>query len=120
MCDNENIVAEDVRLAVKIEKISQNKTLIKSTVICPTAVPQKSEHSIQFISDSSFELSYVSGSAYLYSEYYGLHSKYQIGLDDDIFSEQGTLLGFTDIDGKIPGGRNNAVIVLVIVDVTRG
>lgn len=104
---------------MRIEKISQNETLIKSTVICPTAVPKKSEHSIKFVCDSPFELSYVSGSAFLYSDYYGLHSKYKFKLDDDILTEKGALLRFTDIDGKIPGGRNNAVTVSVTVDVMR-
>ncbi|WP_455017454.1 hypothetical protein [Oribacterium sinus] len=117
MCPDGNMIAEDVRLSMKIRRISETEVTLK--IICQVAKPQVSEHTIKFVSERPFELVYFNGSPYLYSEYYGLRGDRGMLLTDNIMTEQGTLLGFWEIDGKIPGGANNAVTVSIKVKVKR-
>lgn len=68
MCPDGNMIAEDVRLSMKIRRISETEVTLK--IICQVAKPQVSEHTIKFVSERPFELVYFNGSPYLYSEYY--------------------------------------------------
>ncbi len=62
---------------------------------------------------------YCCNSAFLYSEYYGLNGSRGMKLTDDIMNVSGILLGFWSIDGRIPGGVNNAVTVSIKVKVIK-
>lgn len=118
-CPREDAVANNVRLSMRIIQTSKYMTRVESVIICPNATPQKKEQSISFNCDEPFELKYVSGSAYLYSEFYGLVGSRGLLLCDDIIKEKGALLGFWEIDGRIPGGINNVVTVSIKVNVIK-
>ena len=115
MCPDESVVAENVRLSMSIKQISSKETVVESVIICQEAEQKEVKQSIHFIGEEPFELEYYSNSAYLYSEYYGLHGSRGMQLTDDILTVNGTILGFWQIDGKIPGGFNNSVTVSIKV-----
>ncbi len=119
MCPDANAIAENVRLSVSINRMADNKTIIESVIRCPNAEPDISKHTIQFLCDQPVELEYVPQSAYLYSEYFGLHGSKGMLLSDDIMREKGVKLGFWEIDGRIPGGLHNSVTVSIQVNVRR-
>lgn len=119
MCPDENSIAENVRLSMAIKKVSDNETLIESVITCPNAVPKVTRQSIHFHCDTPFELEYYEKSGYMYSEYYGLHGSKGMLLSDDIMTEKGAVLGFWEVDGKIPGGIHNSVTVSIKVRVLR-
>ena len=115
MCSDENVVAEDVRLSMSIEKKSPTETVVESVILCKDAEQKEVRQSIHFIGDEPFELEYYPNSAYLYSEYYGLVGSRGMPLTDDIMTGNGTVLGFWKIDGRIPGGLKNSVTVSIKV-----
>ena len=117
LCPYKDIVAEGVRLAMEINRISDTETVVESIVTCPDAEPDESRCSIRFICDKPFELQYYEGSDYLYSEYRGLDGQYGIPLMRSVMIYNGALIGFEDVDGKIPGGMNNRVSVSIKVKV---
>lgn len=119
MCPREDAVAEDVRLSMKIKRISPKETVVESVIKCPNAEPVSCTQDIHFVSDKPFSLKWKNGSGFLYSEYYGLVGTRGIQISNDIMNEKGALLGFHAIDGKIPGGYNNAVTVSIVVEVVR-
>lgn len=119
MCPDDKAIAENVRLTMAIKKLSDYESVIESVISCPNAEPKVTKHSIQFLCDVPFELEYFEKSAYMYSEYYGLHSSKKMALTDDIMTEKGSVLGFWSVDGRIPGGLHNSVTVSIQVRVVR-
>lgn len=115
MCPDENAVAENVRLSISINRRSPKEIIVESVIHCQNAEPEEVKQSILFISEGPFDLKYHENSAYLYSEYYGLYGSRGMQLTDDILSDNGTILGFWNIDGRIPGGMNNSVTVSIKV-----
>lgn len=115
MNQDEESLAENVRLAVDIKKISDKSYIVETVILCDNADPSETKNSIAFESDLPFELDYIMDSAYLYSEYYGLVGEKGIKLSNDIISPDGTTVGFWELDGKIPGGSHNKVTVSVKV-----
>ncbi len=118
-CPDKNSFAENVRLKMSIQKIDDTSTVVKSSILCSSASPQEVRSEISFISDDPFELRYLPGSAFMYSEAYGLHGSKGMRLSDDIFTKNGALVGFRKPDGFIPGGLNNAVTATIKVAVIR-
>ncbi len=121
-CPDRKKIAESVRLGMQIEQISGFETLVTATITCPNATPQNVSHEIHFKADFPFSLEYIPNSAYLYSQYFGkLHSDMNLKLGDDIMDDHGTLVGFSAIDGRIPGGMhgNNRVTVSIKVKIVR-
>ena len=48
MCPDDKAIAENVRLSMKIKKVSDVETVIESTISCPNAEPSVTKHSIKF------------------------------------------------------------------------
>lgn len=110
-------IAENVRISFNMSKIDKHSFMLGACVRCNNAEPSASASSIVFQSERPFRLEYLQESAYMYSEARGLHSDYGIRISDDIMTPEGALLGFDQVNGRIPGGDNNMVTVSIKVAV---
>lgn len=98
--DNLNLVAEDVtakfNLPTTTGKSIQVNGFLNSSNATPTEVY---DHAI-FSSNTDFNLAYVDGSLKYENNSFGATG---VALSKDIFTSKGVLLGYDELDGKIPG-----------------
>ena len=117
MAYDESVIAENVRLSVRKKKISENEFLVETVILCDDSNPNEVKQSIQFKSQRPFNLEICPGTASFYSKIRGFDGTKGVALKDEIMSENGTLIGFWEADGRIPGGSDNLVTVAIKVSV---
>ena len=102
--DNPNdwITADNVRLKISINQVSDNICTVTGEVSSSNAEPYYVTDTITFTAAEPFHLEYVTGSSYVYS-WSGGKSK-TLKADGEAVSESGITLGYEKLDGSIPGG----------------
>ena len=106
-------VAEDVRVAFDIPEHSAKQIQVNGFITSSNATPSKYWDYVNFNSDKAFHLEYVYGSATF--ENNGIGQNGGVPLGDEIVtkaaSENGVLIGYNSLDGKIPGCYTYAAYV---------
>lgn len=93
-------IAEDVTVSVVIPRDISNKIVVNGFITSSNAIPQQYEDYVNFISDIPFHLEYIEGSTQLFNNSIG---KGGLELGDEVITNDGILIGFDALDGKIPG-----------------
>lgn len=114
-----NTIAEGVRLAMVINKISDTETIVEAILTCTNAEPNETRSRIRFFSDEPFELQYSEGTDNINTDYKGLDGRSWTPLFHSVMENKGALIGFKENDGKIPGDFNNRVKVSIEVKVVK-
>ena len=106
---NLNLVAENVRAYVILPNSTDNSITVSGKIYSSNATPTKVWDETTFTSKDGkkFSLAYIDGTAkyYNYDKNGKLRSFSLDGLNDgnDLFTDKGHLLGYDQMDGKIPG-----------------
>jgi uncharacterized repeat protein (TIGR01451 family)/LPXTG-motif cell wall-anchored protein len=95
-----NLTAENTRVMANVPNTTGKKVQIDGFITANNATPDRIWDQAIFNSDRDFNLSYVNGSTKFYNNVFG-----QAGttLSDSIVTNQGALVGYDKIDGKVPG-----------------
>ncbi len=98
--ENLNLVAENVRASANVPTTTGKALQIDGYITSSNASPQQIVDQVVLRSDQDFNATYEPGSARLYNNAFG-----QTGaqLADSIVTNAGAPLGYTQLDGKIPG-----------------
>ena len=108
-------VAENVRTSFDIPGASGKTVEVNGFISSSNAHPDKYWDYIRFTSNSNFHLEYISGSALLENNGVGAHGGVKLG--DEIINENGAMIGYYGLDGRIPGCYQYASYVTVKVKV---
>lgn len=101
------LIAEDVKAYLVSPRRYSNETVVQGKLSSSNAYPDKIWDQVYFRSkEHKFMMKYVEGSATLSNN----HSRFN--LSDDILTDKGTFLGYTQLDGKIPGCYQYSGVVL--------
>ncbi len=97
--------------------IQKQQIEINGKIMSSNANPQRYWDYVNFQSDVPFHLEYVYGSAFL--ENNGIGAERSFSLSDDIIADEndGVLIGYDAIDGRIPGGYKYACYIGIRVKV---
>lgn len=106
-------VAKDTKVSFSIPGTSAKEVEVNGFITSSNATPSKYWDNVVFKSDKAFHLEYVYGSALL--ENNGIGKNGGIKLDNAVVSENGTLIGYDKLDGKIPGCYQYASFVTIKV-----
>ncbi len=96
---NLNLIATNTRASVNLPTTTAKSLQINSFISADNANPQKIWDQVTLTSDQAFNLAYVPGSAKYTNNLY----PQGLALGNDLFTSPGALLGYTKLDGKIPG-----------------
>ncbi len=103
--NGEDAIAENVRVAFSIPNTSAKDIRVNGFITASNATPSKYWDYVDFHSDRAFHLEYVYGSAIL--ENNGIGSGDGVQLPDAIVtkaaSENGAQIGYSSLNGEIPG-----------------
>lgn len=98
---NLNLVAENVRVKASIPSTTGNKVTLQGQISSSNAKPSEIWDQVVFQSSSrKFNIAYVAGSARYYNN---VNPSEGFALSDSITTNGGSLLGYNQMDGKIPG-----------------
>ena len=100
--NGEDTIAEGVRVSFSIPEESDTEAIVTGTILADNGAYSRYDDVAVFSSDARFHLEYVENSALW--ENNGIGSGGGIELDKGILEESGTYVGFSALDGKIPGG----------------
>jgi len=95
------LVAEDVRASINVPDGRGRKVAISGVLDSSNAIPSQIWDQVRLHADEDFRLEIVPGSA-RFSNNTWLWPN-DIGISDSLFTEEGVLLGFDALDGRIPG-----------------
>lgn len=116
----EHIVAKDTKVALSIPSYSDTQIPVRGYIESSNAEPSKIWDGVVFSSaeGKSFHLRFRPNTATLYNEFTGTDDGME--LSDDIVLkaiEGGTLIGYDDLNGEIPGGSQYSSRIEAWVDV---
>lgn len=97
---NLNLVAENTRVKVNIPNSIGNQMQIDGFVSADNATPGQVWDDVVLKSDKQFAANYVAGSARYYNH---VNPSTGFTLSDNIASQAGALVGYNQMDGKVPG-----------------
>lgn len=105
----EDATAEDTRIWFSIPRISDTKISVNGFISSTNAFPEEYVDYVTFRSDETFHLEYITGSATILNG--GATNGTVLG--DGIIKtanteEDGVMIGYNDLDGRLPGGRQYA------------
>lgn len=95
-----NLVAQNTRVMANVPNTTGTKIQIDGFITADNATPNRVWDQAIFNSDRNFNLSYVNGSTKFYNNVFG---KAGTTLSDNIVTNQGALVGYDKLDGKVPG-----------------
>jgi uncharacterized repeat protein (TIGR01451 family) len=95
-----NLVAQNTRVMATVPTTTGTKVQIDGFISADNATPNKIWDQAVFNSSQNFNLAYVAGSATYYNNVFG---KTGAKLSDSIVTNQGALVGYDKLDGKVPG-----------------
>jgi len=99
---NLNLVATNVRASASVPTTTGKSVGISGFISSDNANPNKIWDDVQLTSDQNFNLAYVPGSASYHNNSVG-KAPAGVALPDNIVTSTGALLGYDQLDGKIPG-----------------
>lgn len=97
---NLNLVAEGVKAKFNLPTSTGKSIQVDGFLNSSNATPTEVYDSATFMSSSDFNLKYVSGSLKYENNAFGAAG---VALPESIFTSAGALLGYSQLDGKIPG-----------------
>lgn len=116
---SEDSIAENVRVAFSVPWGPAKNIPINGFIFSDNATPDTYWDGIVLTADQNFHLEYIEGSAKI--ENNGFASKENGGAkalsDDIVTSPEGVLIGYNDLDGKIPGCFQYDCVVTIRVKV---
>lgn len=118
-----SVVSENTRVAITLPKESGKTHEVSATITSDNAVPGEICDGVTFVSDHSFHLNYVYGSAYVVNQW-AEESGEDLDLDEEVINGEAVLFGHDALDGRIPGGDKYeqyvCVSVYVVYDYSSG
>ena len=110
-------VAEGTKVAFDIPQETATSIRVNGYISSSNAYPSEYVDYVDFMAEQPFHLEYIYGSALL--ENNGIGANGGVTLSDDIVASEssGVLIGYDELDGKVPGGYEYANYVTVMVKV---
>lgn len=116
-CNKYDAVAKDTKVALSIPSYSDIQIPVRGYIESSNATPAKYWDSVTFHSNRPFHLEFKPDTAMLRNDSIGVNG---LQLSNDIVSkavEGGTLIGYDDLDGEIPGGSQYSSEVTAWINV---
>lgn len=112
-----NAVAEDTKVSFNIPQESAASIRVNGYLTSSNAYPSEYVDYVDFVAEQPFHLEYVYGSALL--ENNGIGADGGIQLSDDIAAPEsdGVLIGYDELDGRVPGCYQYANYITIMVKV---
>ena len=98
--ENLNLVAQDVTAKFNLPTTTAKSIQVNGFLSSSNATPKEVYDHARFKSDQDFNLAYVSGSLKFENNVFGPTG---VALPESIFTSAGAKLGYSALDGKIPG-----------------
>lgn len=95
-----NLVSTNTRVSASVPATTANNVQIDGFITADNANPNKIWDSVVMTSDKKFNISYVQGSARFNNN---INPGAGFTLSNDIVTSTGALVGYTAMDGKVPG-----------------
>lgn len=115
--NGEQATAKNVRAAFNIPMETSKSLTVWGFLSCDNALPSEYWDSVNLTSDTLFHLEYIFGSATLFNN--GIGSSDGYTLSDEIVtkadSNNGVLIGYSELDGNIPGGSQYVSYITICV-----
>ena len=110
-------VAEDTKVSFNIPQESAASIRVNGYITSSNAYPSEYVDYVDFVAEQPFHLEYVYGSALL--ENNGIGADGGIQLSDDIAASEsgGVLIGYDELDGRVPGCYQYANYITIMVKV---
>lgn len=110
-------VAEDTKVFFNIPQESAARIRVNGYITSSNAYPSEYVDYVDFVAEQPFHLEYVYGSALL--ENNGIGADGGIQLSDDIAAPEsgGVLIGYDELDGRVPGCYQYANYITIMVKV---
>ena len=110
-------VAEDTKVSFHIPQESASSIRVNGYLTSSNAYPSEYVDYVDFVAEQPFHLEYVYGSALLESS--GIGADGGIQLSDDIAASEsgGVLIGYDELDGRVPGCYQYANYITIMVKV---
>ena len=110
-------VAEDTKVSFHIPQESASSIRVNGYITSSNAYPSEYVDYVDFVAEQPFHLEYVYGSALL--ENNGIGADGGIQLSDDIAASEsgGVLIGYDELDGRVPGCYQYANYITIMVKV---
>ena len=110
-------VAEDTKVSFNIPQESADNIRVNGYLTSSNAYPSEYVDYVDFVAEQPFHLEYVYGSALL--ENNGIGADGGIQLSDDIAAPEsgGVLIGYDELDGRVPGCYQYANYITIMVKV---
>lgn len=93
------LVAENTRVMANVPATTGKQVQIDGFISADNATPGEVWDQAVFTGDTDFNLAYVAGSATMYNNVFTNGTP----LSDNIVTDQGALVGYDKMDGKVPG-----------------
>ena len=115
--NGEQATAKNVRAAFNIPMETATSLTVWGLLFCDNASPSEYWDSVNLISDTPFHLEYMYGSTTLFNSGIGQGDGYT--LSDEVVtkaaSNNGVLIGYSELNGDIPGGLQYASYITIRV-----
>ncbi len=98
--ENLNLIAENTRVSASVPTTTGNSVQIDGFITSPSATPNQVYDHVVLNSDKRFNVAYVPGSAVYYNN---INPNPGFTLPDSIVTSSGALVGYQQMDGKVPG-----------------
>lgn len=110
-------VAENTKVAFNIPQETATSIRVNGYISSSNSYPSEYVDYVDFMAEQPFHLEYIYGSALLENNSIGANGG--VTLSDDIVASEsgGVLIGYDELDGKVPGGYEYANYVTVMVKV---
>lgn len=117
--DLEDMMAKDTRVTTSASKSvdsdeTRRRVTLTATVTASNAEPAALADSVAFISEDSFHLELVEGSARFWTAGLLSEDPRGVSIPDDL-GTSGATVGYTELDGKMPGGKESVGLLTFIV-----
>lgn len=110
-------VAEDTKVSFNIPQESAASIRVNGYITSSNAYPSEYVDYVDFVAEQPFHLEYVYGSALLENNEIGADGG--VTLSDDIVASEsgGVLIGYDELNGRVPGGYEYASYIAIMVKV---
>lgn len=114
--DNSGTTAEGVRAAISVPTMSTGKACqIAGFVHSDNAVATKAWSTVTLTGEQGFALNYVFGETKLFNAAHPDGLSLSDGIVTKAASERGVLIGYDELDGKLPGGSDYGTYIMIQV-----
>ncbi|MDR3141441.1 MAG: hypothetical protein LBU37_06925 [Tannerellaceae bacterium] len=108
-------IAEDVKVVFNVPTDTSRSIKVNGLIESSNASPNEIWDQVTFTSEEDFNLVYIEGSAHYENNGIGRGGTGGMSLSDSIVTSKGVLLGYEELDGRIPGCYQYAGYVSIMV-----